>query len=65
MFDMNKSVDRRQVLTVLGIILILLGVICLIVYSAAMPQNWLLVCALVLEFIGIVAYVLLNRFANE
>ena len=49
----------------LGIILILLGVICLIVYSAAMPQNWLLVCALVLEFIGLVAYVLLNRFANE
>jgi len=49
----------------LGIILILLGVICLIVYATAVPANALLVCALVLEFIGIVAYVLLNRFAKE
>ena len=49
----------------LGIILILLGVICLIVYAAALPENWLLVCALVLEFIGIVAYIVLNRLAKE
>ena len=49
----------------LGIILILLGVICLIVYATAVPANGLLVGALVLEFIGIVAYVLLNRFAKE
>jgi len=49
----------------LGIILILLGVICLIVYAFAMPANGLLITALVLEFVGIVAYILLNRFAKE
>ena len=49
----------------LGIILILLGVICLIVYAFAVPANGLLIAALVLEFVGIVAYVLLNRFAKE
>ena len=49
----------------LGIILILLGVVCLIVYACALPANGLLVTALLLEFIGIVSYILMNRFAKD
>ncbi|MBQ6776847.1 MAG: hypothetical protein IJP52_00825 [Paludibacteraceae bacterium] len=48
----------------LGIILVLLGVICLAVYFAACPQNWLLIVSLVLELIGIAAYIFLNRRAK-
>ena len=48
----------------LGIILVLLGVICLAVYFAAVPQNWLLVVALVLELAGMAAYIFLNRRAK-
>jgi len=45
----------------LGIILVLLGVICLVVYAMALPTNWLLVVSLVLEVAGIFAYIFLNR----
>lgn len=45
----------------LGIILVLCGVLCLVVYFAAVPDNGLLVASLVLEIIGILAYIFLNR----
>ncbi|MBO7501837.1 MAG: hypothetical protein J6T32_01320 [Paludibacteraceae bacterium] len=51
-------------LKVLGLIFILLGVCCLVVYATAMPDNWLLVASLVLEVIGILAYILLNKIAK-
>jgi len=45
----------------LGIILVLIGVLCLVLYFLAMPANWLLVLSLVLEVAGIFAYIFLNR----
>ena len=51
----------NSALKYLGVILLLLGVVCLIVYKFALPQNWLLVCSLVLELGGILAYIFINR----
>ena len=46
----------------LGVILILAGVVCLIVYKlAALPANGLLVAAMVLEVAGILAYIFINK----
>ena len=45
----------------LGVILVLAGVICLIVYYFAMPSNALLVCSIVLELIGIATYIFMNK----
>ncbi len=45
----------------LGLIIFLCGVICLCVYYFGVPSNGLLVSSLVLEFIGIIAYVILNK----
>ena len=47
----------------LGVILLLLGVVCLVVYKFALPQNWLLVLAMVLEVAGILAYIFINKKA--
>ncbi|MCQ2323465.1 MAG: hypothetical protein MJZ53_01260 [Paludibacteraceae bacterium] len=44
-----------------GIILVLLGVLCLLIYFLAVPSNALLVVALVLEVVGIGAYIYLNK----
>ncbi|MCQ2342121.1 MAG: hypothetical protein MJZ75_01320 [Paludibacteraceae bacterium] len=49
----------------LGIILVLLGVICLVVYACALPSNWLLTLSLILEVAGIAAYIVLNRMNNK
>ncbi|MBO7459144.1 MAG: hypothetical protein J6T80_07825 [Paludibacteraceae bacterium] len=45
----------------LGVVLLLLGVICLVVYKFALPQNWLLILAMVLELGGIFAYIFINK----
>ena len=45
----------------LGVILILLGVLCLIVYKFALPHNALLVSAVVLEVAGILSYIFINK----
>ena len=44
-----------------GVIFVLLGVACIVLYRFALPQNWLLVCALVLEVAGILGYIVANR----
>ncbi len=49
----------------LGIILVILGALLLIVYSVALPQNWLLIAAVAIEVIGILAYILINRFRDK
>ena len=51
----------NTLLRTLGIILVLLGVCCLVVYRFWVPSNVLLVVSLVLEVVGILAYILLNR----
>ncbi|MBO7457300.1 MAG: hypothetical protein J6T71_05705 [Paludibacteraceae bacterium] len=45
----------------LGVVLLLLGVLCLVVYKFALPQNWLLIAAMVLEVAGILAYIFINK----
>ena len=45
----------------LGVILLLLGVLCLVIYKLAAPENWLLVLAMVLEVAGIFAYIFINK----
>jgi hypothetical protein len=47
----------------LGVILVVLGVLCLVVYKYAMPQNWLLISSMVLEVGGILAYIFINKKA--
>ncbi len=45
----------------LGVIILLLGVVCLVAYKFALQENWLLVVSLVLEIAGIVTYILVNK----
>jgi len=45
----------------LGVILLLLGVLCLVLYKFAAPENWLLICSMVLEVGGILAYIFINK----
>jgi len=45
----------------LGVILLLLGVLCLVLYKCAVPENWLLICSMVLELGGIFAFIFINK----
>ncbi len=45
----------------LGVILLLLGVLCLVIYKLALPVNALLICSMVLEVGGILAFVFINK----
>ena len=45
----------------LGVIILLLGVLCLVIYKLALPENWLLICSMVLEVGGILAFVFINK----
>ena len=44
-----------------GAILVLLGVICLAVYYFGVQKNILLIASMVLEVMGILSYIFLNR----
>lgn len=44
----------------LGVLIVLLGVLCLVIYQAV-PSNVLLVLSVLFEFAGMVTYVLINR----
>ena len=45
----------------LGIILVLAGVICLVVYYFGAQYNWLLALSIVLELAGILSYIFINK----
>lgn len=47
----------------LGVILLVLGVLCLVIYKYAMPENWLLISSMVMEVGGILAYIFINKKA--
>jgi len=47
----------------LGVLLLIVGVICLIVYKYALQANGLLIAGLVFELAGILAYIFINRKA--
>lgn len=48
----------------LGLILVLLGVVCLVIYFFGVHSNALLVTSLVLEVVGILTYIFLFRKYN-
>lgn len=50
----------KTLLKYLGAILLLCGVLCLVVYYFWMPSNALLTTSLVLEVVGILAYIFIN-----
>ena len=45
----------------LGVILLLLGVLCLVIYKFAFQANGLLISSMVLEVGGILAYIFINK----
>ena len=51
----------KTLLKYLGVLLLLLGVVCLVVYKYALPVNGLLITSMVLEVAGILSYILINR----
>ncbi len=54
----------KNLLNNLGIILVLLGVVCLVVYFCGVQTNFLLATSLVLEVAGILAYIFINKRAE-
>lgn len=54
----------KAFLKYLGVILLLIGVVFFVVYQYALQQNWLLVCGIAFEVIGIVAYIVTNKYIN-
>ena len=54
----------KSLLKYLGVIILLLGVVCLVVYKFAMPENWLLVSSIILEVVGILSYIFINKAIN-
>jgi len=51
----------KTLLKYLGALLVLCGVICLAIYYFANPTNTLLWLSMVLEFVGILAYIFINK----
>ena len=45
----------------LGVILLLLGVVCLVVYRVSLPENSLLITGMALEVAGILSYIFINK----
>ncbi|MBR5828049.1 MAG: hypothetical protein IKY49_02280 [Paludibacteraceae bacterium] len=54
----------KTLLKNLGALLVLAGVGCLAYYYFSKPENYLLVASLGLEVLGILVYVLVNRFVD-
>ncbi len=53
--------DMNAFLKNLGLIIFLIGVIFLCIYYFGTPANGLLVTSLVLEFVGIITYIIINK----
>ena len=51
----------KTFLKYLGALLVLCGVICLAIYYCAAPTNTWLWLSLVLEFVGILSYIIINK----
>lgn len=54
----------KELLKYLGVIILLAGVVCLVIYALSAPHNWLLVTALVLEALGILTYIIVNKYVE-
>lgn len=53
--------DMNSFLKNLGLIIFLIGVICLCIYYFGTPSNGLLVASLAFEFVGILTYIIINK----
>lgn len=51
----------KTFLKYLGAILVLCGVVCLAIYAFVKQTNVLLVVAMVLEVVGILSYIIINK----
>ena len=51
----------KNLLKYLGVILLLLGVVCLVCYKFVLPENSLLITAMVLEVVGILSFIFINK----
>ena len=51
----------KTLLKYLGVILLLLGVVCLVVYKFALPANGLLIASMALEVCGILSFIFINK----
>ncbi len=54
----------KTLLKYCGAILVLIGVLCLVVYYFWVPSNALLTSSLVLEAVGIIGYIITNRYVE-
>ncbi|MBR1809503.1 MAG: hypothetical protein IJ776_08985 [Paludibacteraceae bacterium] len=54
----------KTLIKYLGALLVICGVLCLVVYYFWVPSNALLASSLVLEIVGILAYIFINRFVE-
>ena len=59
--EYNNIYHMETFLKYLGALLVLCGVICLAIYYFAAPTNTLLWLSLVLELVGILAYIFINK----
>ena len=62
--NLNNALYMNPFMKYLGVVLLILGVVCLVVYRFAMPHNALLVSGIVLEVAGILAYIFINKKLN-
>ena len=51
----------KSLLKYLGVFVLLLGVVCLVVYKFALPENGLLIASIVLEVVGVLSYIFINK----
>ena len=59
--NLKNAFFMNDFLKYLGVVLLLLGVVCLIVYRYAYPVNGLLIASMVLEVSGILAFIFINK----
>ncbi len=52
----------KSFLKYLGIIILLLGVVCLVCYQYALQQNYMLLIGILLEVVGMVVFVITNKY---
>ncbi len=57
-----KHHNMKTLLKYSGAILVLLGVVCLLVYYVGVRTNAMLVVAMVLEVVGILTFILTNKY---
>ncbi len=55
---------QNSLLKICSLVLVLLGVVCLAVYYFGVMSNGLLAASLILEFVGILSYILVNRYMD-